>query len=242
MSRWWRAILIQGASWGLAWVIRQDEGLYLALTAAALAMAVSLIVSEPLWRAPMQALFALALYSGRQVSNISPEMWLIPLLLMVPFFGAGVFGRIRAPLYLTDTRAREALLEAIPSDLTGRCLDVGAGFGRFIRLLARDRPGLQFDGVENAPLTWLLGALFCRPLKNAHLIYGDFWRMSLTPYTVVYAFLSPEAMPALWHKIKAEMNRGSVLIVHAFAIPHATPEASFRYGPAPSQVIYRYRI
>jgi hypothetical protein len=45
----------------------------------------------------------------------------------------------------------------------------------------------------------------------------------LSDYDVVFAFLSPAAMPALWRKASAEMRPGTLLLSYEFSIPGTTP-------------------
>ena len=48
---------------------------------------------------------------------------------------------------------------------------------------------------------------------------GDFWRTDLARYDVVYAYLSPAAMPRLWAKARREMRPGSLLVSNGFEVP-----------------------
>ena len=43
-------------------------------------------------------------------------------------------------------------------------------------------------------------------------------------FDVVYAFLSPVPMPALWSKVCREMRPGSRFISHSFEVPGETPQ------------------
>jgi hypothetical protein len=85
--------------------------------------------------------------------------------------------------------------------------------------LARERPDGCFTGVENAPATWLIGRLRTAGLANCDWRWGDMWRTDLAAYNVVYAFLSPAPMTALWQKIRHEMRPGSLFISNSFAVP-----------------------
>ena len=43
-------------------------------------------------------------------------------------------------------------------------------------------------------------------------------------FNVVYAFLSPVPMPALWAKARREMKPGSRFISHSFEVPGEFPQ------------------
>ena len=53
--------------------------------------------------------------------------------------------------------------------------------------------------------------------------YRSLWQVPLGDFDVVYCFLSPQPMPALWDKARREMAAGSWLISNSFAIPAVTP-------------------
>jgi predicted O-methyltransferase YrrM len=56
-------------------------------------------------------------------------------------------------------------------------------------------------------------------LANTYLKYGNFWDEDLSRYDMVYCFLSPEPMPALYRKACAEMRPGSLIISNSFDVP-----------------------
>lgn len=128
--------------------------------------------------------------------------------------------RSRVPLYLTNDTTVMALAKLLPLKPGGRFVDLGHGFGGTAIDLARVRPDMRFEGIESAPLPFLvswLRRLLAGP-ANARMIYGDFWNRSLAGYDVVYAFLSPAPMSALFEKARREMTPGSLLISNSFQI------------------------
>jgi SAM-dependent methyltransferase len=122
-------------------------------------------------------------------------------------------------LSLQPTDCRSGLA-ALTTEVHGlRFLDLGAGIGSVLHPLARERPDGHFTGVENAPATWLIGRLRTAGLANCDWRWGDIWRTDLAAYNVVYAFLSPAPMAALWEKVRQEMRPGSLFISNSFAVP-----------------------
>ena len=59
--------------------------------------------------------------------------------------------------------------------------------------------------------------------SNVNIHYGDFWPRHLGEFDVVYAFLSPAPMPALWAKAVREMRPGSLLVSNTFTVPGQEP-------------------
>jgi hypothetical protein len=49
------------------------------------------------------------------------------------------------------------------------------------------------------------------------------WKTDLRNANIVFAFLSPAPMSALWAKARREMRHGALLISHSFEIPGQTP-------------------
>jgi hypothetical protein len=170
---------------------------------------------QPVWWYLIHALF---------MPLVMLALWLdwSPWWYLVMFIVAyALFGRIdqsRVPLYLSNRRALETLSALVPSE--GSVLDLGAGTGTVVSYLAQQR-GLRVDGVEHAWLPWCLAALRCRWLANpnARVIRTDMHQWPLAGYDVVYAFLSPAAMPSLWQKACQEMRSGTVLVSNSFEIP-----------------------
>ena len=152
---------------------------------------------------------------------IDPGWFLLAFILLLLAFRSAATGQI--PLYLSGSAAATAL-EALIRERGSRAVaDLGAGVGSMIVPLAHRLPEVHFTGIENSPLPWAVGWLRTRGLPNVDWRWGSFWATSLHRYDLVYAFLSPAPMPALWEKARDEMASGTLLVSNSFAIPEATP-------------------
>jgi hypothetical protein len=158
-----------------------------------------------LWSAPVPAWVYLGLFLG-----------------LALVFGGGLLSRV--PLYHASEDAWAKLESLLPDRPGLRFVDLGCGFGGPVAHLARARPDGVFVGVEASPLTWLVAWLRCLPRANAHIRLGSLWRTDLADFEVVYAFLSPVPMPALWAKARRELKPGSRLISHSFDVPGEIPQ------------------
>lgn len=126
----------------------------------------------------------------------------------------------QVPLYLSGSAARRqlsALLSEQPAAL--RFIDLGCGPAGTLLSLARQFPQAQFVGVETAPLSFAIAWLRALPQRNCQIRYENLWRTDLAAFDVVYCFLSPAPMPALWAKACAQMPAGSLLISNTFEVP-----------------------
>ena len=174
------------------------------------------------WWAPIQFAFpwALAWQAG---ASSSPWIWGLGFVGMVLLFGGGV--RTRVPLYNSNRAAWEALRELLPAQAGVHFVDLGAGLGGPLAFLARARPDARFSGVEASPVVWLLAWLRTLPVRrNCRVRLGSLWSTDLRAADIVYAFLSPAPMPALWEKVRREMRLGTLLVSNTFAIPGVEPE------------------
>ncbi len=124
----------------------------------------------------------------------------------------------RVPYFPTAKCVYAAVADELPSDRPFRFIDLGCGIGDLLAYLADARPNGQFEGVEISPLAYLLTKLKLSGRKNVSVRLRSFWSFSLTPYDVVYAFLAPGPMPALWEKVCQEMRKGTLFITNTFAV------------------------
>jgi hypothetical protein len=152
-------------------------------------------------------------------------VWIYPIALtgMLLVFGGGLLTRV--PLYNSSQAAWSALMDLLPTEDGYEVADLGAGLGGPLSFLAQRRPGIRFTGIEASPLVWLLAWLRVWSVRaNCQMRLGSLWNLPLGEYRVVYAFLSPAPMQALWAKAQREMKPGTILISNTFRIPGAVPE------------------
>jgi SAM-dependent methyltransferase len=133
--------------------------------------------------------------------------------------------RTQVPYYPSPQAVWQAVAGLLPPDRPLRGIDIGSGFGGLVLHLAALRPDSAFTGIELAPLPWLASALRARLQRSrAHFMRGDYLDLDFADFDVVFAYLSPAAMPALWEKAHSEMRRGTLLLSHEFAIPGQVPD------------------
>jgi hypothetical protein len=127
--------------------------------------------------------------------------------------------RHRVPLFLSSVEAARVVSTLLPAGKAFRLLDLGCAAGALLAHLARARPDGRFDGIELAPLSFALARWRARRHPPINVNWGDFWHADLARYDVVYAYLSPAAMPRLWEKARREMRPGSLLVSNGFEVP-----------------------
>lgn len=174
------------------------------------------------WWAPIQ-LLAPAAMALAFMARLPAWIFLAAFVVLLAVFWNSAGDRV--PLYLTNRKTRAALAGLLPDRPALTVADLGSGLGGVGAELARRRPAGSFVAIESAPLPfaigWLRGWLGRRLGGPANLTakYGDLWSADLGAYDVVYCFLSPAPMPALYAKARAEMRPGSLLVSNSFAVP-----------------------
>lgn len=137
----------------------------------------------------------------------------------------------RVPLYLTGAGTRQYLTSVLKEQPAHfRFVDLGCGPAGMLLSLARQFPQAQFVGVETAPLSFAIAWLRALGRHNCQVRYENLWRTDLSAFDVVYCFLSPAPMPALWAKACTQMPVGSLLISNTFEVPGQPADQQIELG------------
>jgi SAM-dependent methyltransferase len=215
----------------LAWplMLAAAQGVFAAL--------IGHLLKAPAWWLPIHLAFMPLVVLASRL-EIEPLWYLTVFLLLL-----GVFWRTdlsRVPLYLSNATTAAAVAALLPP---GPCkvIDLGCGDGALLRRLARARPDCRFLGIEHAPLPWAWAKTAAIGLANCEIRHGDFWRQTLDPFDLVYAFLSPAPMPKLWAKAQREMRPRALLVSNSFPVPDAAPESTVEVVDRRATRLYCYR-
>jgi SAM-dependent methyltransferase len=178
------------------------------------------------WWLPIQCIFPVALI-GMQALAIPPIYYLLLFIALTTLFWSTF--RTRVPYFPSHLATWQAVDNLLPnarhSGKTLSFIDIGSGFGGLALYLAKQHPASRFIGIEIAPLPWLISFLRARARGRANqFLLGDYEQLDFAQFDVVFAYLSPAAMPALWEKARAEMQPGSLLLSYEFKIPGIPPE------------------
>jgi SAM-dependent methyltransferase len=242
-----KALLIQclclpmSASLGVLaqpWLADSSAGLaVLALVQGMLAALVTRKIRLDSWWVPIQLLFPVCLVLALAL-RLPPTLFLLLFLASVLLYWSTY--RTRVPYYPSTMPVWKAVAELLPAERPVRFIDIGSGFGGLVLHLAASSRTGSFQGIETAPLPWLVSWL--RSVRTrAHFLFGDYNRLNFADYDVVFAYLSPAAMPSLWEKAHSEMRPGSLLLSLEFEIAGIAP--SFAIRPDPNgPALYGWRI
>ena len=188
------------------------------------------------WWVGMQALFPVALLTTLAL-HLPPVIFLAAFMFLLLLYWSTF--RTQVPFYPSGPRVWKAVHDLLPEGGAPRMVDIGSGLGGLVLALARQRPDGDFTGIELAPLPWLISLLRAGSTgSRAHFVRGDYAALDLAQFDLVFAYLSPAAMPGLWQKVQREMRPGSLLLSYEFPIvgepPHLTvlpnPHGPVLYG------------
>lgn len=207
-----------------------------------MALLYSCVSRHPWWWRTIHATFAPMAWMASSLA-IDPGWFLAAFILTLAVFRGALEGRI--PLYTSNKATALALGKVIEDQHGVHFIDLGAGLGSVVSRLARlgpDLPSLRVTGIENAPMTWLIGRLRTLRQPNCDWRWGDLWHVDLSRFDVVYAFLSPSPMPELWSKVAVEMRPGTILISNTFTVPGRNADKVIAVDDARQTRLYCYYI
>lgn len=132
--------------------------------------------------------------------------------------------RTRVPFYPSGRGVWDAVLTTLPKGPIS-VIDVGSGIGGLAMHLARQRADADVRGIEAAPFPYLISLI--RNMgrgRNCFFRWGRYESIDLGSFDVVFAYLSPAAMPALWEKAQREMRPGATFYSYEFEVPDMAPK------------------
>jgi SAM-dependent methyltransferase len=190
-----------------------------ALLQGALAAVLGWKIGLERWWLPIQLLFPVALLAALAL-RLPAWLPLAAFLLLLGWYWSTF--RTQVPYYPSNPAVWRAVLAELPQGRALRMVDIGSGLGGFTLHLAAARPESTVVGIELAPLPWLVSRLRAAwSGSRARFLRGDYEQLNFAEYDLVFAYLSPAAMPALWRKAQREMRPGSLLASYEFEIPAA---------------------
>ena len=178
------------------------------------------------WWRYIHLLFPLAIW-GALLLQIPTSYFLVGFLLTGALFWSVFLTQV--PFYPSKPEVWVAVSRLLP-DKKLRILEIGSGLGNFAIRMAQLRPESQVEGIEIAPLPWLVSVIQAKLFApRVRFCLGNYEKVDFAEYDLIFAYLSPAAMPELWKKALSEMAADSLLISHEFPIPgiHETQKMTF---------------
>jgi SAM-dependent methyltransferase len=249
-ARFRTPLVIAGCAQLCAWLAVEALSLYTVLPigiavliAGGLGGGLSALARLPSWWCwigfLMPFAIALSLYA-----DLHPAWYLAAFLLTLSLFRGAPGDRV--PLYLSNRQVLQKLEQQLPArnDMgeAAVVVDLGAGIGTTLAWLSKQRPDLHFVGIETAPLSCLIAKLRFAGCHNVTFRCGDLWKENLAHADFVYAYLSPEPMPDLWHKVRREMRPGARFASYRFIVPDVEPSLTLPVKSGQNDWLYLWQL
>jgi hypothetical protein len=209
------------------------------LMQALLAAIASYFVGMASWWRWIHFGFPIAVW-GMSSWQLPNEFYLAGFVISLSFFWTTF--RSQVPFFPSRPIVWRQVAKLMPKNQPVRLIDIGSGLGDMPMYIAKMRPECRIEGIEIAPLPWLLS--FVRgQLRRSSAIFnrGDYRTLDFGNYDMVFAYLSPAAMLSLWEKARQEMQSGSLLISLEFEIPGIVPTMRI-VGDEHSPMLYVWRL
>lgn len=208
------------------------------LVCGALAAALATMTKMDVWWRYISFIFTPALWAALHL-ELSANYYLVGFLILVIVYWNTFQSQV--PYYPASLSLWKLVGNIIPQNKPLNMLDIGSGLGDLMMNLAKLRPESQFLGVEIAPLPWAISVLRAKLKKSqARFQYQDYQALDLAHFDVVFAYLSPAAMPMIWEQAMQEMRTGTLLISHEFQVPDVKPYQTFASNQtAPTTYVYQ---
>ena len=213
---------------------------HLALAQGGIAASISHFVRQPSWWPPLHLIFLPAILLAQQV-NLPAWVYLAAFVLLVLFYWSTF--RTRVPLYLSDRKAWQAVTSLLPEAQPFTFIDLGSGLGGVPFYLEKRFPQARFYGTEIAPAPWLISRLRAW-FKQSRVTFmrRDYTALDLAAFDVVFAFLSPAAMPGLWQQAQTQMRSGSLFMSLSFTVKARKPDYVVALAEGARHTLYVWRM
>jgi hypothetical protein len=250
------ALLVQGLSLGLIWLyanmggespnslFKLDLTFYifsLVLLQSMIATTLATCAGMAVWWRWIHFFFPIALWL-MSIVQVPSSVYLLGFIFTLALYWTTF--KTRVPFYPSRPAVWHALYQYMQQHSAHqplRMIDIGSGLGDLSMYVAQKRPNDVVEGIEIAPLPWLISKVRSRiKASNARFSIGNYEKLNFADYDIVFAYLSPAAMPNLWKKASQEMRKGSVLISLEFDIPEALPPHVIHTGKStPKLFVWR---
>lgn len=209
----------------------------LVMMQSAIAVALCSVAKMAVWWRWIHGVFPLAMYV-MALFSVPNEVYLIGFLITLSVFWTTF--RSQVPFFPSRPIVREKVAELLPKNQVARMIDIGSGLGDLSMYIAKEKQNSRVEGIEIAPMPWLISVIRAKLKRSsAYFRLGDYHTLDFGQYELVFAYLSPAAMPALWKKAYQEMQTGSFLVSYEFEIPNVPPHFTIKDSSHPTIYVWK---
>jgi SAM-dependent methyltransferase len=192
-----------------------------------------------IWWQWILLIFPLAIWLALKL-DLTPSLFFGGFLLFALMYWSVFLTQV--PYYPSSDSACDVVAELIDHEKKLEIIEIGSGLGGFSMRLAKLRPKSRYLGIEIAPLPFLISLIRSKYQRSAvRFKLGNYEKVDLAHFNLVFAYLSPAAMPKLYEQCKAQMKAGSILVSHEFIVPGVEPSATLK-SDRHSKITYTYQM
>lgn len=216
----------------------------LVMLQATLACVLSCFARQAIWWRWIHFFFPIGLWL-MSIYTLPNSLYLVGFVISLSLYWTTF--KTQVPFYPSRPAVWKALNQLLQSHNQSkqslRMIDIGSGIGDMSMYMAKTRPQDIIEGIEIAPLPWLISYVRATLKRStAKFRLGNYQDLNFADYDVVFAYLSPAAMVSLWQKAHTEMRKGSLLVSLEFPIPDvAVTQTVSPNKNSPKLYVYRLR-
>ncbi len=156
---------------------------------------------------------------------------------LIPTAYAGLIGAPWAPTRMLSIKKAFDNIEIDEKDVI---VDLGAGNGAILREAAKR--GARAIGYELSPIMWIVAVLYLFRQKNTRILYGNFFKKSLSERTtLVFFFLMPKHMDQIGSYLSNQKLDNKTLVL-SYAFPFKEIKALHVYREKNCAPLYLYEM
>ena len=194
------------------------QSISLVIVIGLLAGGMSIYFELPSWWVRINSFFALIVFFFLSL-DIPSWAYLVALLGLAGIYWSTIVTRV--PYYPSNQMVWEEIEKLLPTQSNFKVLEIGSGLGGFTRSLSKRHPHGTFIGLETAPVPWFLSKI--KGLYESApgtFIRKDYTQEDFSQYDLIFAFLSPAAMPNLYEKALKELSPNAKIVSYMFTWPN----------------------
>lgn len=131
---------------------------------------------------------------------------------------------LTAPFFISSIKDMLAMFELADLGPEDKVVDLGSGDGRVV--LAASRVAKSAVGIEINPFLTLFSRFMAVMSANGKIKFKnkDMFKENLKKYNVVFIYLLPSSLEKLKQKLQTELEPGTRVVTHSFAIKGWEPK------------------
>lgn len=214
-------------------------GVLFLLIQGMIAFAVARMFRLAIWWQWILFIFPIAIWLTLKL-DLTPGLFLGGFLLFALMYWSVFLTQV--PYYPSGKSACDVVAELIDHEKKLEIIEIGSGLGGFSIRLAKLHPKSSYLGIEIAPLPFLISLIRAKYQRSkVRFKLGNYEKVDLAQFDLVFAYLSPAAMPKLYEQCRAQMKVGSILVSHEFVVPGVEPSGILK-SAHDSKVTYTYQM